>query len=109
MQHLSGTGRGACPRLRASTFWVFRGAGSESCERTSDAKTMEPQKRSCVFRSRDAVYEPRVTGAAGAVSFAATFAAASAAAASFKAASFTAFAAAEREPRPESRLNWRIL
>jgi hypothetical protein len=50
-------------------------------------------------------YEPRTPGVAGAVSFVA----ASWAAASFNAASFAALAAALREPRPESRLNCRIL
>lgn len=53
-------------------------------------------------------YEPRTPGMAGAGT--AAFSVASLAAASLAAASFAAaFAAAERDPRPESRLNCRIL
>jgi hypothetical protein len=48
------------------------------------------------------VYDPRIAGAG-------SFAAFSLAAASLAANSLAAFAAAERAPRPESRLNWRIL
>ncbi len=96
------------PTTRASTSRdsrASRGAVSHVKNRTTT--------EAAAIHQRDferSVYEPRVTGVAGPASFAAaSFAAASAAAASFSAASFTAFAAAEREPRPESRLNWRIL
>ena len=88
----------------SSTFWEFA-AGKGAAERTNLA-----HNRLCpviFIMQKAAAYEPRI---AGADSFnAASFASASLIAFSFAAASLAAFAAAERAPRPESRLNCRIL
>ena len=86
-------GNGLYLASTAHTFWALTRAESNAAYFCGSSQ--KP------FRFDPARYEPR-TGDG-------SFAAVSAAAACFNAASFAARAAALREPRPESRLNCRIL
>src|ERR1700693_777590 len=91
-----------CKYLPVIGLWSIRPRqyyGRELLEKSFEGSTRNGLER--LFRIPQQKcfcdYDPRI---AGALSFAS---------ASFAAASRAAFAAAERAPRPESKLNWRIL
>src|ERR1700689_5207942 len=101
-----------CNSGRTSTFEYYVSYFEKQAQKKTPAgprqfPARDRQSFNYFVNSHSWNYEPRI---AGADSFtAAPFASDSFAVASFAAASRAAFAAADRAPRPESRLNCRIL